>query len=422
MGQKHDAWLLGSFVVLPYASYLGLVGLAVMLLGWLVTYPREIWHRLRRQGWVWLILGMGMSVALAEDPGQAALQSTNFWPFFFFFAGLSVYITRLPNPLHRLQQWAFWLLMASIPINLRAFIEYLPALAARFGLSPWPAGVGQTSQRVDSVFGNPNVLAAYLVIIFGLGLGLCLQALPAASSESASASRSHPPTPNSLTLSRLAPRTVWIYGAMALIPLGVFFSGSRSGVMVLLVQLLIAMALMRRHRWAMGAGLGIIAAILAGVIYRGVGGRSLVQALTSSLIRVDIWQLSIPFIRQHPWFGIGFGGFQANYEPGSVAHIPFLHHVHNLWLYLAMEAGLPVMLLFTAIVGWICYRAVRYCQRGRLPVNAQPLLVGYGLGFLACILFSLFDMAFFDARVNILGWTMLAVLQAIPDLVDESRC
>jgi hypothetical protein len=44
--------------------------------------------------------------------------------------------------------------------------------------------------------------------------------------------------------------------------------------------------------------------------------------------------------------------------------------------------------------------------------------VGYGLGFLACTLFALFDIAFFDARVNVLGWLMLAGLQAIADLAD----
>lgn len=428
-GRHHELLALGSFVILPYSSVIGLIGFFFMTLGWLINYPKEIWQRLCQQGWGWLTLALGLSVALAEDPTRAALKSTNFWPFFLFFAGLSIYATRLPKPLHSLERWAFWLLLASIPINLRAMVEYgfrAPSMAARFGEAPWMAWLYQTTNyghRADSVFGHPNVLAAYLVMIFGLGLGLCLRTLSSSPAGEAtvpllpaSASR-----PQRFFLPRRFPTTAWIYGATALIPLGVFSSGSRSGILIILVQLLIAMALIRRHRWAFWAGLGITAATLIGVIYGGIGGRSLTEALRSSTLRVDIWQMSLPLIRQHPWFGVGLGGFQNYYEPYSIANEPMLYHLHNLWLHLTAEAGLPVMVLLTGLVGRVCYRAVRSYQFGLLPVSAQPILVGYGLGFLAGILFSIFDIAFFDARINLLGWTMLAALQSISDLADESR-
>lgn len=402
--QHHEGLALGSLVILPYSAALGLAGLLGMTLGWIIQYPQDIWHRLQRQGWIWLTLGMGLSVVWADDPLQAMLQSTNFWPFFLFFAGLSIYLTRLPHPLHSLERWAFWLLMASMPINLRAAVEYsfrAPAMVARFGEAPWMAWLYQSTNyghRADSVFGHPNVLAAYLVVLFGLGLGLCLRMLS----------------------SSPRPATPWIYTAMGLIPLGVFCSGSRSGVVILLIQLLIAMALLRRHRWAVWVGLGIVVATLASVVFGGVGGRSLTEALTSSSLRVDIWQMALPLIRQHPWLGTGFGGFQANYVPYAIPDEAVLAHVHNLWLHLAAEAGIPVMILFTGIVGRIGYRAAQTYRLGRLPLEAQPLLMGYGLGFLACTLFALFDIAFFDARVNVLGWLMLAALQAIPDLADLS--
>lgn len=417
--QQLEALLLGSIVILPYASYLGLAGAVGLLLHWLAAHPQAIWQRLCRQGWVWLMLGLGLSVVLAADPAQAFLKAMNFWPFFGFFAGLSLFILRLPDPLRSLEQWAFWLLMASVPINLRAFIEYLPALAARFGSPLWLAGLGPVRQRVDSVFGNPNVLAAYLVIIFGLGLGLCLKAMPPAVGKPGvplglglSPSR-WPPAP--IKLSRPSSQALWIYGAMVLIPLGVLCTGSRNGVLVLLVQLLIAVTLVRRHRWALWSGLSMIAMTVVGVFSAGFGGRSLTQVATASLLRADIWELSLPLIRQNPWFGVGFGGTEATYEPYTIPRLTVLHHVHNLWLHLAAEAGLPVMLLLTMIVGGICYRAVQDCRLGRLPAPAQPLLVGYGLGFLACILFSVSDIALFDGRVNLLGWLMLAALQAIPE-------
>jgi len=408
--QEPEALFLGSFVLLPYASYLGLAGVSLLLLHWLVASPKKIWHRLRRQGWILITVLMGISVFLAEDPVQAALRSTNFWPFFVFFAGLSLYLTQLSDPLGYLKQLAFWLLVTSIPVNLLALVEYWPALATRLGLPSWLLGSGPVRPRVDAVFGNPNVLAVYLVILFGLGLGLWLQTLSSTSAR---------PKPGPQSRFLLSP-VGWIYVALALIPLGVFCSGSRNGIVVILVQLLIMGVLARYHRWAMGLSLGGITAMMALVTTWGVGGRSLLQATSSSVVRVEIWQLSFPLIHQNPWFGIGFGGFEANYKPDTLVNLPFLHHVHNLWLHLAVEAGLPVMLLFTGIVGWICHRAVRYYVLGKLSLRAQPLLVGYGLGFLACILFSLFDIPLFDARINLLGWVMLAALQAIPDRADQT--
>jgi O-antigen ligase len=411
--------------VLPYVSYLGLIGFFILILGWLVAYPQAIWQRLWQQGWVWLALGIGLSVAAAANPTQAALQSTNLWPFFLFFAGFSLYILRLPNPLQSLRNLAFWLLMASIPISLRSMVEYIfraPTMVDRYSQAPWMAWLYQTQNyghRADSVFGHPNVLAAYLVLIFGLGLGLCMLSLQSPPAEPESAV---PRSPASLGQAALGlhahrPATMaWIYGATALIPLGVFGSGSRSGILVLLVQLLIAMVLMRRHRWARWIGLGVVMATLVGVVYGGVGGRSMTYAFSSSAMRVNIWRLSLPLIRENPWFGIGFGGFRDNYEPYSIPNEPMLNHGHNLWLHLSAEAGLPVMLLLTGLVGWVCYQSVRCYGLGSLPLGFRPLLAGYGLSFLACILFSIFDIAFFDARINLLSWAMLAVLQALSDL------
>lgn len=418
--KAHETLFLISLVILPYASYLGLVGLGVMLMGWFVAYPQDLWHRLSRQGWLWLALGIGVSVAMAENPTMAALQAMNFWPFFPFFAGLSIYITRLPQPLHSLKRWAFWLLVGSIPINLRAILEY-----GSTGVVLLRNGGGSSvilSHRVDSVFGNPNVLAAYLVIIFGLGLGLCLQTLPPPPTQPM-------PSPSSLAgssnFANLLPlplpisRAAWIYSATALIPVGILCSGSRNGLLALTLQLFIAILLMRRHRGFLWVGLGAITAILGGVLHWGIGGRSIAEAFSSSSLRVDIWAIALPYIQQNPWFGIGFGGFEMNYVPNTIPYHSSLAHVHNLWLHLAAEAGLPVMLLFTGIVGSICYRAVRHYCLATWDQGHRSLLVAYGLGFLACGVGALFDITLFDARVNVLGWMMLAALQAIPDLGES---
>ncbi|MEM1292613.1 MAG: hypothetical protein AAGH67_14180, partial [Cyanobacteria bacterium P01_H01_bin.162] len=83
---------------------------------------------------------------------------------------------------------------------------------------------------------------------------------------------------------------------------------------------------------------------------------------------------------------------------------------------LASEAGLPVMLLFTAAVGLIVYRG----YRALLSVKGHPsyysVFMGYHLSFLAILLFSLVDITLFEARVNLLAWLSLAVIGVGPEL------
>ena len=38
----------------------------------------------------------------------------------------------------------------------------------------------------------------------------------------------------------------------------------------------------------------------------------------------------------------------------------------------------------------------------------EPILLSYVLAFTGCILFSLFDVTLFDARINVLSWFLLA--------------
>jgi O-antigen ligase len=406
-----DRLVLGSFVLLPYASYLALFGFFLLTVQWLYQYGRPLGQFLLKTGWGALALGLALTLGFAEYPGEAALKSTNFLPFIVFLGLFSTYVTQRPNPIQSLERWAFWLLIATIPINLRAIAEYLlkaPDNVAQFANVPWMAWLYQApnyGHRADSVFGHPNVLAAYLVIVFGLGLGLCAQYLLA------------PLTAGSAKANE-EDRAWAIYFATALIPLGVFCSGSRSGILALVAQLLVFSWLLRRQRWITWVGLAGVGSLLVSILSWGIGGRSLTDALNSSSLRLDIWQLALPLIRQSPWVGLGFGGFQNHYQPYSIPDEASLSHAHNLWLNLAVDVGVPLMILFTARVGWTCFRAVRAMQSSPAPVTTQAVLVGYGLGFLACTLFSVFDIAFFDARVNLLGWIMLAVLHATPTLLS----
>jgi O-antigen ligase len=122
-------------------------------------------------------------------------------------------------------------------------------------------------------------------------------------------------------------------------------------------------------------------------------------------------------IPQHPWLGSGLGTFKQLYNPADfAAPDDLLPHAHNLWLTLAAEAGVPFTLGLTLVVGGILLRATVTLIREGSPnlVQDQVLATGYWLSFVGSSLFAISDIPFYDARVNVLGWLLLAVMQRLP--------
>ncbi|MBD0334496.1 MAG: O-antigen ligase family protein [Cyanobacteria bacterium Co-bin13] len=409
-----EVGLLGCLLILPYASYLALLGMTCLTFWIWLQQSQPAWRLVTRRGWLVLALGMGITAVTAYDPVEAGLQLTNFLPFFLFFAALSVWIGHLQKPLSVLETWSLGLVLGSIPISLRAAVEYYlksPSVEARLFDSPyfsWLYNQVDYGHRASSVFGHPNVLGAYLVIILGLALGLGLKVLRGGTLVSQWRWRYWP---------------LSLYSAIALALLGIFCSGSRSGVLVAIAQILIVGWLMRHNRLVLVLGLSGITAVSTAVLALGIGGRSVGEALTTTTLRVDVWEISLNLIRQHPWLGTGLGGFRLSYVPYTIPQYDTVEHAHNLWLMLAAEIGIPLMLLFTAIVGWVCYQGLKTLiglKTQPFPRSEQAVLAGYGLAFMSCILFALFDVTFYDSRVNVLGWLTLAVIQAIPALAAKA--
>lgn len=405
--------ILICLAVLPYVSYAALIGFLGLTVWWVGTDWKGIGRGLLRQGWGILAVGMVLSAIAADYPGEAALQLVNFLPFMVLFGGVATQLGQFASPVRVLESWIFVLLLGSIPINLRAIAEYYlkaPTVATQWANVPylsWLYSETDYGHRADAVFGHPNVLAGYLVILFGLGLGLSWKFL---------AQRKPPPEPDKPQVPIWLRPSVWCYGATLLMPVGIFCSGSRNGVVVAIAQMLVFGWLLRKNRIVLMAGLAGVVAVLAGVIHWGIGGRSLGEAFSTSTLRFDVWQLALNLIQQDPWLGLGLGGFRLHYVPYSIPEYALVEHAHNLWLMLATELGIPLMLGFTLVVGMVCYRGLKSLIQKPFSPADTAVLTGYILGFMGATLFALFDLTFYDFRVNLLGWLVLAVIQAIPTL------
>jgi O-antigen ligase len=397
-------WLLG-FVLLPFATYPSLVILGILLLIALAQRGKAVAMVLWRHGFWLLTLGLMLNNLVAIDPGEAWLRLANFVPYFLLFGVLVTADGLVAQPLAKLSHLARCLVLTSLPMSLIALLEYtlkLPWLASR--VRGWPifAWVFESpfggEQRALALMDHPNILSSYLVIVLGLGLGLTLHYMNAAPARR---------RPNSSGLALLALPPGLIYSATGLSLVGIFCSGSRNGLLVALFEILL-LSLFSRRRFFRLAGLGIAIALTVGVILLGVGGRQLSLSLITQDPRAFIWPMAWDLIRQRPLTGWGLGSFSQLYVPNTAPGFTYIHHAHNIWLYLASEVGIPLMLLFSWVIGHLYAAGAKALLMGNLPAPQRYLLLGYLLAFGGGILFGLFDVPLFDARINGLNWLMLA--------------
>ena len=388
----------------PYTLVAGLLGLFSLGIWQTAGSPKAVASNFLRSGFWAIALLLVISASQAVFPGEAYLQLAHFLPFFWFWAYLTTYLQQTEDPWGQLYRWALVLVLAAIPINLVGIVEYIFKFTPTAGLLPyfplidWLYLGDLHVPRAFSLFDYPNTLASYLVLILGLNLGLVF-----------------------LT-DRTTPwgiRPAWyrgMIGANILLTLGCLFcSGSRNGLLAAIALILISLFKMRANRWLRWLGLAGIALVVVTTLSFGAAGRSVSWAWFTDDPRVQVWGLALRMIRDRPLLGQGLGNYKLLYD-GEIPGYDYVAHAHNFWLTMAAEAGLPVTVLFTIVIGLICFRGYQAWQSITHHPQHQAVLFGYFLCFLGITVFSLLDITYFEVRVNIIAWLSLSVIAASPML------
>lgn len=187
------------------------------------------------------------------------------------------------------------------------------------------------------------------------------------------------------------PKDITIAFAMLFVCLAaMFMTGSRGGVVLSLLMLVVAFALLFRRdfaklstRIAATAAALIIAFVLLQIMGAGVNARFNVQDIASEA-RFETYRSTLRMIADHPWFGTGLGTFALSYPAYRSDRISVLgvwDHAHSTPLELAAEVGLP--LAAAIAVGWLVIFAV--LVRGVMSRRRDAIipLAGLVVGLLA---------------------------------------
>ncbi|PTT95215.1 ligase, partial [Pseudomonas sp. HMWF031] len=124
------------------------------------------------------------------------------------------------------------------------------------------------------------------------------------------------------------------------------------------------------------------------------------RALAST--RLSQWGLALQLIAERPWFGWGAAAFSVIYPLRAGK---WHGHAHNLPLELAISHGLPAAVLVVALVLLLLVVSLR---RGPLALFDRS----WWTAALVLTVLHATDLPFFDSRLNIAGWILLAGLRA----------
>jgi O-antigen ligase len=119
---------------------------------------------------------------------------------------------------------------------------------------------------------------------------------------------------------------------------------------VALLACLVGMVLWRRDRWSLGLAAGSVVAVLlvlavmpSELMHRGMS------------YRPQIFRQALAFIEAHPWSGLGLG---SDYR--VIAGSQVLTHSHNIFTNVAIEVGLPGLVLWLLVWAWMGWQGWRH--------------------------------------------------------------
>lgn len=210
----------------------------------------------------------------------------------------------------------------------------------------------------------------------------------------------------------------WRTGHLALMAcwlLALFLVASRGAFLVLLVVSPFVMWSVR-HRPGFARKV-LLLAVVMGVAYGMAdlareGMSSVVLRLTDTLQQGDPARLMLLtstwyMVQEHPWLGTGLGTFRLLYpryrDPSEIGTGG--GWVHNDYMQIWAEAGLPMLLLLLGMVAWVIWSMYRHLRKD--DADSSPI-VGYLAGIVTVLLHAHVNFLLFFSIVTILAGLYLA--------------
>ncbi len=275
--------------------------------------------------------------------------------------------------------------------------------------------------RLAGTFKMPNDLGAYLVIVLPIAIGYFVASVKRLRSDRPFRDQGSPRKSGSERSWR-APQN-WKFIAVLGICLCVMGANlaltltRAAWIGVFVATLYIAIYFQRKLLW----GMLVIALLSPFVMPQAVKDRfEIMRQRPSGFMseRPLWWKTSTQLIVKYPITGIGLGRFRHEYQlhaPAGIHHKPY--HAHNIYLHIAVEQGIPSLILFLGIL-FLIFRQL-FVLHKRDDFWRSGLFIG-GSGFLiSALVYGLADQILHQ-RPLLIFWFLVGLVFYVSDLDNSS--
>ena len=402
-------FFVGTNIVI-FGIVLGLLitGMAIVLWrahGATISIPRSMLAASLTLFWLWL------AVTLLWTP-VSFVSTTMFW-----------WLSALPL--------GFWLYTLQ-PVRIRAWPQLaMLALIAGYGLVL--TGIFQRlakGEMPQSAFLDINIQAAVLMFMALPAGGYMLRMGAAQRAEGQSVAGAGTRKSDRRRDARLA---ALLGFSFLLLVYGLMLTRSRGGILAFFVGTVALFVMTVRHvpkKWlAIYAGLVVLAFLLADISWGGaLLGRmadTFQDIHRASSGRFVIWRESWRLLfEQSPLWGIGLGLYSLVWPPYRAPEdASGGYFVHNDYLQIWIESGLPGLLLLLAVLVSVAWMVWRTLHRNDLPRTVRIEIAGLSAGLLAIAAHSFVQYNFYVIPILLLSGLLLARLQelAVPPRGTAAR-
>lgn len=124
--------------------------------------------------------------------------------------------------------------------------------------------------------------------------------------------------------------------------------------------------------------------------------------------RVEIWRAGLGQLRTRPLTGVGVNQFHQIAAPDTGEPM-YVAHAHNVFLQVALDAGIPGLVGYLVLLGALLHLAVRVTRAGGIE---GALAAGASLSLVAVHLWGLGDAIALGAKVGLFQWIAAGLILA----------
>jgi O-antigen ligase len=130
--------------------------------------------------------------------------------------------------------------------------------------------------------------------------------------------------------------------------------------------------------------------------------------------RIPMMQIAFKMIKSNPWFGVGINNYtnaMPSYDQSGLT-LEFFHPVHNVYLQLAAEIGIPGLVVFIVFI-LLLYHAVFTGLFKAIPLKDKNLLIGLISGVTGILVHHFVNNATIDSEAFVFFWLFAGLIVSI---------